>query len=487
MDIFGSSSSSKAMSYYRYHLKGASDSIERLSNGSKESPGEDAGGLVVSSKFQPQVTHVDSTRNNIANSLSMVQTADGYLQKITKALQRMDELATLSMDNTKTSYDKQNYNTEFQGLKSYIEDITTKTMNTQNLFDGSSQSVTKDGNGNYYSFNNTDLTTSEVTNLTSGQASSTNQWETTIDLWKVTKPGFIVHQDTYKTTEAAYEIINTSAAIWRLKQDMWYTGGGTTNWSTTNNGGTKYEKDSFIKLGTGSGSQDIQSTPYWTTGTGYLLAEEISAAAKYVTKTNPLAEGNLEAGDVRSIPAGTYIPYDPTTSSDPPATTAYTSGSFVSSDPGLGVGQQTAVSAGDYITVDPGAEDPAATYYAASSIVNTDPRSADPAAVEKGFSHVITSSGALTAIGHIKTMLDKITTDRGTIGSVISRLQRMNEQMSMLKESLNLSVSRMTDTNMALESTRFARHQILVKSSVDMVDKARLLNQNTFRLLVDNF
>ncbi len=455
--------------------------MQRLASGKRSLSVDDAGGIVVSSKLDAQSARVDSARSNITNALSKVQTADGYLEKVTNALNRMSELAALSMDNTKSFTDKQNYNTEFQDLKAYIRDVATRTMNGQTLFDGSAQSVISDSNGNFYSYNNANLTGVDVTDLTQGEVTSIQQWQTSVNLWKVSKPGFTLNQTSYKTTQAGHEIINTNDPIWRLKQDMWYPGGGTGGWSVTNNGGTKYDVDSFIKLGMGSGAQNIQSTPY---DISPIYAQQITS--KYATVTNPLAKGNLEAGDVRAIPSGTYLDYDPSYSSDPPTTTTFAEGTFLANNPDLG-GSQTAVNAGDYITVDPAGEDPARTYYAAGSTVTTDPTSVDAGATELADSHVLTSLGAKTSVTKINTALDRIATDRSSIGSVAGRMRRMDEQLGMLRENLGQSVSRMRDTDVAGESIRFARHQILVKSSVEMLDKARIVNENVLRLLINNF
>ena len=473
--------SAYAMHRYHAHLKGANESMQRLASGKKSLSTDDAGGIVVASKLDAQATRVESARTNIINALSKVQTADGYLEKVTNALHRMSELAALAMDNTKSFTDKQNYNTEFQDLKAYIRDVATRTMNGQSLFDGSAQSVISDSNGNFYSYSNANLTGVDITDLTEGEVTSIQQWQTSINLWKVSKPGFTLNQTSYKTTQSGYEITNTNDTIWRLKQDMWYTGGGTGGWSTINNGGTKYDTDSFIKLGFGSGAQNIQSTPY---DLSFTYAQEITS--KYATVTNPLAKGNLEASDLRSIPSGTYLDYDPSYSLDPPSTTTIAAGTFLANDPGLG-GSQTAVNTGDYITVNPAGEDLAATYYAAGSNVTTDPTSADAGATELADSHVLTSLGAKTSVTNINTALDRITTDRSSIGSVAGRMRRMDEQLGMLRENLDQSVSRMRDTDVAGESTRFARHQILVKSSVDMLDKARIVNENVLRLLINHF
>lgn len=78
-----------------------------------------------------------------------------------------------------------------------------------------------------------------------------------------------------------------------------------------------------------------------------------------------------------------------------------------------------------------------------------------------------------------------MTTDRSCLGSAGSRLQRINEHLSVLGENLAQAVSRMKDTRVASESTRLAKHQILIQSSLDMVDKARIVNENNLRLLMN--
>lgn len=472
-----STSAIRAINAYQSHVKKATESMERIGSGSTLSPVDDAGGVVVASRLETQTSRVNAARSNLANSLSKIQTADGYLSNVTNALQRMGELAAMAMDNTKSATDKKNYNTEFQALKAYIRDVATRQMNGQNLFDGSSNSVIKDDSGNFYSYNNANLTAAALTDLTTGDVDSVDEWETSVNLWKVSIPGYTLNQTSYKTTQSGYQVSNASNNIWRTKQDLWYNA-ATDSWATTNNGGTKYDSGSFIKLGTGSGSVNIQSAPdSWD-------VEYIYAGSKYLTTANPLSKGNLEAADVSSVASGTFITYDPSSSSDEPTYTTFAQGTFFANDPGLGA-SQTAVAAGDYITVNPASEDPGATYYAAGSTVGTDPTSTDSGATELGNTHVLTSLGAGTVISKIKTALGQVTTDRSSLGSAGSRLQRINEHLSILGENLSQAVSRMKDTRVASESTRLAKHQILIQSSLDMVDKARIVNENNLRLLMN--
>ena len=91
----GPANTNQSIRLQRENVRNVKASLEKLSSGSRTVSGGDAGGLVVSSKFDTQTSRIDSVRTNIANSLSEAQTADGYLKQVTKTLSRMGELASL--------------------------------------------------------------------------------------------------------------------------------------------------------------------------------------------------------------------------------------------------------------------------------------------------------------------------------------------------------------------------------------------------------
>ena len=145
-------------------------SLGRLTSGSKiNSPEDDAAGLAVSLKFDAQINRNSAARSIVDNATSFSQTRDGFLSKVSKALDRMSELATLAQDATKSTADKTNYNTEFTALQAYISDIGTKDFNGVSLFSsGSNYSVVKDSDGGTFALdavelNNTALAGSAVT------------------------------------------------------------------------------------------------------------------------------------------------------------------------------------------------------------------------------------------------------------------------------------------------------------------------------------
>jgi len=140
--------------------------LARLASGSKiVQPQDDAAGLAVSTKFDAQINRNKSVQNNLSSALSYSQTQDGFLQKVSKALDRMSELSTLALDSTKSTNDKANYNTEFTDLKTYISDIGTKDFNGVSLFSGSGLSVTKDSDVGTWTLNASALNGSDVTTV----------------------------------------------------------------------------------------------------------------------------------------------------------------------------------------------------------------------------------------------------------------------------------------------------------------------------------
>ena len=118
--------------------------------------------MAVATKFDAQISRNRSVQNNLTGALSYSQTQDGFLGKVSKALDRMSELSTLAMDSTKSASDKANYETEFTDLRSYISDIGTKDFNGVSLFNGTGLAVTKDSDAGTWSLNASNINGSDV-------------------------------------------------------------------------------------------------------------------------------------------------------------------------------------------------------------------------------------------------------------------------------------------------------------------------------------
>lgn len=158
-----------------------SKSLARLSSGSKIiSPEDDAAGLAVATRFDAQISRTSAANNNVGNAISFNQTQDGFLSKVTKALDRMSELSILAQDVTKTDADRGLYNQEFSTLGAYINNVATKDFNGVSLFGGTSLSVTTDGDGGTFAMSGVNLGASAYTTATGSTISTTTNAATAL-------------------------------------------------------------------------------------------------------------------------------------------------------------------------------------------------------------------------------------------------------------------------------------------------------------------
>ena len=86
-------------------------------------------------------------------------------------------------------------------------------------------------------------------------------------------------------------------------------------------------------------------------------------------------------------------------------------------------------------------------------------------------------------LNKVKTAIEDVAASRAKVGANIRRLQYTGDQLGALNENLSTSISRIKDVDMATESTRFARYNILTQSGTVMLAQANLLPQNALRLL----
>lgn len=118
-------------------------SLGRLSSGNKiDAFFEDPGGLAVASKLRAAIRQNQATHTSVQNALSFLQTQEGIFQIATFTLTRMAQLATLAQDITKNEADLANYNAEFQGLQKELVKLSEENFNGIPLFVRASSGVT---------------------------------------------------------------------------------------------------------------------------------------------------------------------------------------------------------------------------------------------------------------------------------------------------------------------------------------------------------
>ena len=110
-------------------------STTRLTTGKKHlSAGDDVGGFEQSLRIGNEQSLNSLTLQNLQGLISYSQTQEGALGQASKVLQRMNTLAELALDVTKTDVDRDAYNKEFLELADELQSIKGLELNELNLF-----------------------------------------------------------------------------------------------------------------------------------------------------------------------------------------------------------------------------------------------------------------------------------------------------------------------------------------------------------------
>jgi flagellin len=148
-------------------------SLARISAGTQiVDPADDAAGLATGSRLDAELNRIRGARASIGNATSFVQTQEGYLKKIAKALDRMSELSILAQDVTKSDADRDLYNNEYGQLAAYIANAATKDFNGVPLFSATALNVTIDSEGNTFTMGGVDLGAAAYTALAADDLST---------------------------------------------------------------------------------------------------------------------------------------------------------------------------------------------------------------------------------------------------------------------------------------------------------------------------
>ena len=104
-------------------------------------------------------------------------------------------------------------------------------------------------------------------------------------------------------------------------------------------------------------------------------------------------------------------------------------------------------------------------------------------AFDSATSAVYTTTSASSALSNIQTAIQNLADMRARIGANIQRLNVTHSQVGLLNENLAATNSRILDTNVAEETTEFARFNILVQSGTSMLTQANIMPKAALQLI----
>lgn len=131
--------------------------------------GDDAGGLSLGLKHASASKRLRAALANLQNARSYVQTQDGVLGSVAAAYSRMEELAVMATDLTKTDAERALYDKEFQELRDSVVRMSLEKFNELRLFRGKQYQLVDKG-----AWTNWDAAKAEVDALDAADADDTH-------------------------------------------------------------------------------------------------------------------------------------------------------------------------------------------------------------------------------------------------------------------------------------------------------------------------
>ena len=184
-------------------------SLQRLSSGLRiNSAKDDAAGLAISERMTTQIRGMNVAMRNANDGVSLAQTAEGSLDSVSNALQRIRELSVQSANATNSASDRAALDAEAQQLKSEINRVATQTnFNGVKLLDGSFTNKTFQVGAN----NGETISVSNIVNAKSDALGSTDIATVAVGAAAGTPAATAITAGDIKITAASGAVINVGA------------------------------------------------------------------------------------------------------------------------------------------------------------------------------------------------------------------------------------------------------------------------------------
>ncbi len=140
-------------------------SMQRLSSGLRvNSAKDDAAGMAIAERMTAQVRGMNVAARNANDGISLAQTAEGALGKVSDSLQRMRELAVQSANATNSNSDKDSLDKEFGELAKEIQRVIGgTTFNGKNVLGSNAGTLDFQVGANTTSNDLISITTTDMT------------------------------------------------------------------------------------------------------------------------------------------------------------------------------------------------------------------------------------------------------------------------------------------------------------------------------------
>ena len=476
-----------------------SKSTEKLSSGYKiNRAADDAAGLSISEKMRKQIRGLTQASANANDGISAVQTAEGALSEVQDMLQRMNELAVKAANGTNSEDDRSYIQNEIDQLTTEIDRVAETTKFNETYLLKGDRNATKGFSISYKAVPTASATTAAATFSNTadangikikdgvGAADNAKSEDVNTVLRSLRDQGLSVTfnshwNDKTGAAESSYSVsLNGSAAEnYKVVADPSDDTGK--KFKIQTNAGVDVLKDIELDI--------TANTPAATAATvsnrevsvtSQISAESVTAQAtdkdiaQYYDKDGNAISANALSNYFTVTPGNTNV-------------IAPKSGARAVFD---AVGNETKLSeklvdakqdvTGDltlklHVGADATANNQISVNLAAMTSKGLGVNGLDVSGAN--------DSRALKAIETIKEAIQKVSTQRSSLGAVQNRLEHTIKNLDNVVENTTAAESQIRDTDMASEMVKYSNNNILSQAGQSMLAQANQTNQGVLSLL----
>ena len=482
--IATNASANSAVSYLQRNSAAQSSSISKLSSGSRiVKASDDAASLAVGTKLKADVTALNQASTNADQAASLMQIADGAMSRVGDTLMRMKSLATQARSDVLSSTERGYINEEYQELMRHIDYVASSTkFNDISVADGSLGSDIDLGS----SFGMAEAGFADgatFSNANGVSLSTMNGYENadTDATWNIA----------YDQATATVTVTNANDPTQTQDQTVSGTTGSETETLQFDQLGIQVDFNAADLSGTGpldGNNEDIAyeggdtGITFETTGAvadGTTFSVDVSAAGgtNTVTLTNETTGGTQSIDFAEGSATNTELDFDAMgikmNIKDYDTTAAAFQG--FDGNGGPDPAEQFTVDKGSatfQIGVEAGADDLVVNIASMTTqslgVANTD---------------VTDLTKAETASAAVDKAIAEVNQSRANLGANMSRVEKVNENLSTTIENLDAARSTLMDVDVAAEMTKFSTNQVQTQAATAMLAQANQLPQNLMKLL----
>lgn len=441
---------------------GLANSLEKLASGFKiNKSADDASGLAISEKMKAQIKALDTASANCEDGISMIQTTEGYLAEVHDMLNRMVELSEKSANGTYETTTNEagkadpnagtykNAGTDRNALQAEMDQLCAEI-----------DRIAATANFNNVKLFNGDLSTKAYNSISGLNDSLT-----------VTAGTFTAATDTgnanIAVADVAGELLNSNGTLTATISTSNYDSTANTIDVTLTVNGTAYTKTGVAAASATTAS--AATGVVFTASTGNTITLDLSAGASL--------SGSLTLGEVTgALDVG----------QEAATATAQEAGAGLT----LQIGETS--NTADKLTVSVNRLHTDTLFQGITSYANGDGAQNVRLAINESNTvqgvtgYTIDISGqkkASAAAEALRSVINDVSTQRAALGAMQNRLDYTVNNLNTASENVTAANSRIRDTDMAKEMTKYTQMNVLAQAAQAMLAQANSQPQSVLQLL----